>query len=91
MNPFYWEDIDLSYRAQKAGFIVLFEKESIVTHRHEEGAIKRYHTSKKVRVITYRNQFIFAWTNMSDLPLILSHFLWLPYHLLRSILIREPC
>jgi len=86
MNPFYWEDIDLSYRAQKAGFTVLFEKESIVTHRHEEGAIKKEYTPKKVRVTAYRNQFIFAWTNMSDKTLILSHILWQPYHIVRSVI-----
>ena len=86
MNPFYWEDIDLSYRAQKAGFRVVFEKESIVTHEHEKGAIKKEHTAKKVRVTAYRNQYIFAWKNMSDPLLIASHILWQPYHLIRAII-----
>lgn len=89
MNPFYWEDIDLSYRAQKAGFITLFEKESIVVHEHEEGAIKKYSTAKKVRITSYRNQYFFTWINLTDNSLILSHILWQPYHIIRSIFNKD--
>src|SRR3990167_4577013 len=58
-GPFYWEDIDLSYRARKAGFETLFEKESRVRHEHQEGTIKRKYKPNRVRRIAYRNQFIF--------------------------------
>lgn len=85
-NPFYWEDIDLSYRAKKAGYTVLFEPKSIVVHEHSEGAIKKHFTNFQVRIIAYRNQFIFVWKNITDLNLIISHFLWSPYHLFMSIL-----
>lgn len=33
--PAYWEDIDISYRAHKRGWKVLFEPKAIVYHRHE--------------------------------------------------------
>jgi GT2 family glycosyltransferase len=33
-NPFYWEDIDLSYRALKAGYRIMFEPKSVVGHFH---------------------------------------------------------
>jgi GT2 family glycosyltransferase len=89
MNPFYWEDIDLSYRAQKAGYLTRFERKSLVTHLHEEGAIKKTSTPKRVRITSYRNQYIFAWTNMSDASLILSHILWQPYHLIRACINRD--
>src|SRR5258706_3285648 len=29
-NPFYWEDIDLSYRALKSGYLLIFEPRSVV-------------------------------------------------------------
>lgn len=85
-TPFYWEDIDLSYRAQKAGYDVLFEKESVVFHEHEKGAIKKNFHPFKVKATAYRNQFIFAWTNLTDSKLMLEHFLWLPYHFIKAIL-----
>ena len=34
-NPFYWEDVDLGYRALKRGYKLLWEPESHVLHKHE--------------------------------------------------------
>jgi len=83
-NPFYWEDIDLSYRARKAGWKTLFEKRSVVHHWHEEGKIKREFTPTDVKRIVYRNQFIFIWKNVSDMSIILAHAFWTPIRLLQS-------
>lgn len=83
-DPFYWEDIDISYRAQRAGFKTLFEKKSVVRHEHEKGAIKSKYTPIQVKRIAYRNQFIFVWKN-ADFTMILSHILWLSYHLINGI------
>lgn len=85
-NPFYWEDIDFSYRVRKSGFKVKFEPKSIVIHKHNEGAIKKNFTESQVKTIAYRNQFIFVWKNVTDFNLIASHLLWMPYHLLTAIL-----
>ena len=84
-NPFYWEDIDLSYRAVKKGYKVLFEKKSTVIHEHEEGSIKKSHSKHTVNVTAMRNQFIFVWTNISDINLLASHILWLPFYIFKSI------
>jgi len=85
-DPFYWEDIDLSYRAQKAGYKIVFESKSKVEHRHDEGAIKKHFKNNKVTTIVYRNQFIFHWKNITDKKLIFSHLFWLPFHLLNAII-----
>ncbi len=83
-NPFYWEDIDLSYRARKAGWEIVFEPKSIVNHYHEEGKIKSEFTQPAVTSVVYRNQFIFIWKNLSDVSVILSHILWTPIRLIQS-------
>lgn len=83
--PFYWEDIDISYRARKAGYKVLFEKNSEVVHEHEEGAIRRKYTKEQVRAISFRNQFIFVWINGSRKSLLLN-IVWLPYHVFKSLI-----
>lgn len=85
-DPFYWEDIDLSFRARKAGFQLLFEAKSIVIHRHEEGAIKVNYSTDKITSVAYRNQFIFIWKNITDIQLLVSHLIWLPYHIFLALL-----
>ncbi len=83
-SPFYWEDIDLSYRALKSGYKILFEPRSVVVHEHEKGAIKSTYSNFKVKTIAYRNQFIFVWKNATDLDLQLLHLFWLPYYLIKA-------
>lgn len=88
-NPFYWEDVDLSYRGVKAGYKILFEPESKVIHEHEEGAInKNYSNYNKIKIV-FRNQFTFVWINITDKNLLLSHIFWLPYHTLKALLRRD--
>ncbi len=84
-NPFYWEDIDLSYRARKAGWKTVFEARSVVHHWHEEGKIKREFTPADVKRIVYRNQFIFIWKNVTDLRIIFAHAFWTPIRLMQAI------
>ena len=84
--PFYWEDIDLSYRARKLGYFCLFEENSKVDHFHEEGAIKKTKSPFFIKTVAYKNQFIFVWKNISDYFLIIEHFLWLPYHFIKAII-----
>ncbi len=84
-NPFYWEDIDLSYTARKAGLKTLFEPKSIVGHFHEEGKIKTSYSSFDVNRIAYRNQFFFIWKNLSDFRILLLHIVWTPVRLLQAL------
>ncbi len=83
-NPFYWEDIDLSYRALKAGYRLIFEKKSVIGHYHEEGKIKSDFSPEDVKRIAYRNQFIFIWKNLSDPKEMVVHCLLTPVRLLRA-------
>lgn len=85
-NPFYWEDIDLSYRALKQGYNLVFDKEIIVTHEHESGSIKSNYSSFEYRKIAHRNALIFVWLNITDFGLMLSHIFWLPYHLVNTLI-----
>ncbi len=88
-NPFYWEDIDLSYRAQKAGYKVLFEPMSVVVHVHKKGSIKKHYKDDTIKSYAMRNQFTIVWKNITDMDLIFSHLLFLPLHLSRAIVRRD--
>lgn len=85
-KPFYWEDIDLSFRARRLGYICVFEPFSKVDHFHEEGAILKRHSKFFIKTISYKNQFLFVWKNIDDYHLIILHILWLPYHFVKAIL-----
>lgn len=85
-NPFYWEDIDISYRALKAGYSLIFERNSAVYHYHDSGVIKTNFTEFEIKVNSYKNQFIFSWINISDKYLLLEHLVWIPYHIIKSVI-----
>lgn len=82
--PFYWEDIDLSFRAWRRGYKCLFEPKAQVNHFHEKGAIKKSKSPFFIKITSYRNQFLFVWKNVDDYFLIIQHILWFPYHFLRT-------
>ncbi len=58
-SPFYWEDVDLSYRARKSGWEVLFSPSIKVLHKHES-TIGSFYDKAKVNEIAYRHQLYFT-------------------------------
>ena len=84
-RPFYWEDIDLSYRAWKKGYVILFTNEVEVEHHHET-TISKHFSKNYITAIAYRNQLIFIWKNISSLSLIITHTFALLKRIIRSIL-----
>lgn len=77
--PAYWEDIDLSYRARKKGWQILFEEKAIVDHNHSS-TNQDVFGQGQIEIDSFKNSFHFLWKNGSVLHKLL--FLsWLPYHL----------
>ncbi len=76
-NPFYWEDIDLSYRAWKSGYQIIFDPKILVEHHHES-TIGKYFQQQKILKTAFRNQLFFIWKNLTDKKLILNHLINLP-------------
>jgi hypothetical protein len=69
----------------KCGYTILFEQKSIVTHKHEEGAIKKTQKSSYIHSIVVRNQFLFVWNNLTDSMIFFNHLVSLPLHLARAV------
>ena len=80
-KPAYAEDLDISYRALKSGYKVIFVANAQVLHNHETTNVLVL-GKKNMEIAAYKNQIIFVWKNITDRNLILSHLFWLPYHLL---------
>ena len=74
LSPFYWEDVELSYRAWKRGYTVLYEPRSVARHRISStiGKLKR----RRVRRVEKRNRLLFHWINLHDSGMLASHVAW---------------
>jgi len=70
-SPFYWEDLDLCYRAAKRGWGLLWEPKARVEHKHES-TISRW-PKKYVQRIQERNQLLFTWKNLTSPYLFRRH------------------
>lgn len=70
-SPFYWEDLDICYRAQKRGYINLWEPNSHVLHLHEStiGKLPKRYVAK----IRERNRLLFIWKNIHSAILLRKH------------------
>lgn len=80
-SPFYWEDVDLSYRAQKRGWLIYWEPKALVEHKHES-TISRINESYRSR-IQERNHLLFQWKNITSPPLFRKHIRGLIRRVLR--------
>lgn len=87
-SPFYWEDVDLSYRAWKAGYKIMFDTSTTVEHHHES-TIGTYFQTSKIKTIAYRNQFITIWKNISNPKMIASHMIFLLKNLISSLFRKD--
>lgn len=86
--PAYWEDVDLSFRARKKGWKVLFDQDAVVYHIHESTNTDVY-GSQKIINMSWDNAIKFVKKNANFWQL-LQHYLFLPYwKYVRSKLVKQ--
>jgi len=71
-EPFYFEDLDLGWRAWRAGRTVAYEPRSVVEHHHR-GSIGKRIPKERVRAIIERNRLLFQWKFLDDARLARQH------------------
>lgn len=79
-SPGYWEDIDLGWRAWKAGYEIIWDPGAKVIHQHE--STFNIYDRKHLNLIKQRNELIFNWKNITDPDLRREHFTYLFRHTL---------
>lgn len=79
-QPAYYEDIDICFRAWKAGYRCLFDPRATVKHQ-AESTMNKY-LGRQKNTLVFKNQLLFTWKHIDNNQFLIHHLLWLPYHLL---------
>ncbi|MCS6804491.1 MAG: glycosyltransferase [Acidobacteriota bacterium] len=72
LAPFYWEDVDLSWRAWKRGWKILYEPQAVVYHA-TSSTIGSHFEQRQVQEIAQRNRLITHWINLHDRRFLIEH------------------
>ena len=80
-DPFYMEDMGLSYQAWKRGYRVLFTSKSAVVHEHR-GTSRKAFGDRYVDNTIRRNQHLFLWRSVTDARMTASILLLQPVSML---------
>lgn len=83
----YWEDVDLSYRAQLRGWQLLYNPHSIIYHRVQSR--KQYWFKPHVIYYNTRNRLLFAQKHFKGhliFPFIVWALLWLTFQMAKALL-----
>jgi GT2 family glycosyltransferase len=76
MEPFYYEDTDVSYGAWKRGWVILYEPRSVVYHDHR-GTIGKHFSDAYIQSVLQKNRLLFVWKNIHEWKRLAGHFGWL--------------
>ncbi|MBI3951767.1 MAG: glycosyltransferase family 2 protein [Acidobacteria bacterium] len=85
LAPFYWEDVDLSLRAWKRGWKILYEPGAVVYHE-TSSTIRTHFSSQEIDVIAQRNRLIAHWINLHDPGWLVEHLAVVVLLVLSSLL-----
>ncbi|MBI4432062.1 MAG: glycosyltransferase family 2 protein [Candidatus Omnitrophica bacterium] len=83
------EDADICFRAQKKGWVCLYEPASRAWHEGGTSFHRAFGVHRTL-VINARNTFLFMWKNLGDRDSFLRFFFWLPFRLAYSLFSGKP-
>jgi GT2 family glycosyltransferase len=83
-SPFYFEDVDLSYRAWKRGWKTVYEPRSYLYHQGGQ-TISRFYSQRRINRIAERNKYFLVWKNITDQKLLFQHLIFIPIRVFASL------
>ena len=86
-EPFYWEDVDLSYRAWKRGWRILYEPNAVCRHFQGRTTARDY-SAHYLRLTSMRNCFLFHWKNLTERDIFARHLALIPARAAGDILLN---
>ena len=88
-HPYYWEDVDLGWRARRRGWGALHVPAACV-HHLGGATIGRHAPAGQVKAVYERNRLLFHWSNLIDPGLWTRHLGWLPLRVAVATARRRP-
>jgi len=86
--PMYHEDIELSYRAWKNGYRIVYAPGSVCHHLGGHTSTKVF-TPTQLRSFVRQNELLMVWKDVTDTRMLLEHVLWLAPRLVMALLRRD--
>ncbi len=83
LKPFYWEDVDLGYRAWKRGLHIVWEPKALVSHEHEGTINTNAFQKTYMNQMKERNELLFLWKNITSTKMWTRHIQGVLKRLLR--------
>lgn len=75
--PFYFEEVDLSFRAWKLGYRILYVPGARLVHHVEDSSIMAAHGARARKAHHRIHQYYLTWKNVSEPSWMLGHAVWL--------------
>jgi GT2 family glycosyltransferase len=88
-RPAYWEDTDLSYRAWRRGWRVVYEPASVIYHRVSATLDETQGGRPAVTRLIRRNEVIFALRNVGGWGFAVGYLALLPLRMIRNAMMRN--
>ena len=86
--PMYHEDIELSYRAWKAGYEIRYAPDAEVDHVGGHSSGRRF-SATELRSFVRQNEYLTVWKNVTDPAMLATHLMLLPLRLLAALVKRD--
>lgn len=88
-RPAYWEDTDLSYRAWRQGWKVVYEPSSVIYHRVSATLDETQGGRPAVTRLIRRNEVIFALRNVGGWGFVVGYLALLPVRMIRNAMMSN--
>jgi len=87
--PMYHEDIELSYRAWKNGYRIVYAPGSVCHHLGGHTSRKVF-TATQLRSFVRQNELLMVWKDVTDTGMLLEHVLWIVPRLVTALVRWDP-
>jgi len=88
-RPGYWEDTDISYRAWRCGWKIVYEPSSTIYHRISASFSKKMGGASAVTRLIRRNEVIFAVRNVGGWGFVTAYLALLPVRMVRNAIMKN--
>lgn len=82
--PMYHEDIELSYRAWKSGYRIVYAPRSVCHHKGGQTS-RRVFTASQLRSFVRQNEILMVWKDVDDFRMLAEHVVWILPRLLAAV------